>query len=136
MSQDIDKEVAELLAYAYSPADRVTRVAAWARNREAVWDARNRENIITMAAEIQHLESKLAAAQAEAKAARIDKGELWSWTRHVLEQGSAIQQDYASGKYKCYEEFSARVDAAARERADEFTNAIAAALAEREKAKP
>ena len=43
----------------------------------------------------------------------------WSWVRSVLSQGSAIQQDYAAGKYACYEEYAARLDVAARERIDE-----------------
>jgi len=38
----------------------------------------------------------------------------------VLDQGTAIQQDYQAGKYKCYEEFSAHMDAAARDRNDEL----------------
>lgn len=50
----------------------------------------------------------------------VDHGELWSFLRSVLSQGGAIQQDYEAGKFKCYEEYSARVDAAARERADEL----------------
>lgn len=36
--------------------------------------------------------------------------------------------DYAAGKYGGYEAFSARVDAAARERADEFSTRLATAL--------
>lgn len=44
----------------------------------------------------------------------------WSFLRSVLEQGAAIQQDYAAGNHKGYEEYSARLDAAARERADEI----------------
>lgn len=48
------------------------------------------------------------------------EGELWSFFRDMISQGTYIQMDYAAGKYKCYEEFSARLDAAARERVDEF----------------
>jgi len=40
----------------------------------------------------------------------------WSFLRSVLEQGAAIQQDYAAGKYSNYEEYAARIDEAARER--------------------
>lgn len=40
----------------------------------------------------------------------------WSFIRRVLEQGAAIQQDYAAGKYPTYEHYSARIDEAARER--------------------
>lgn len=50
----------------------------------------------------------------------MDDGELWSFFRKLIDQGTAIQQDYTAGKYKCYEEFSARLDAAARERLKEF----------------
>lgn len=40
----------------------------------------------------------------------------WSLCRRILEQGMAIQQDYAAGKYPDYELLSARLDEAARER--------------------
>ena len=50
----------------------------------------------------------------------MKSGELWSFLRSVLDQGTAIQQDYQAGKFKCYEEFSAYIDAAARDRADEL----------------
>ncbi len=55
----------------------------------------------------------------------MDEGEIWSFLRKVIDQGGAIQQDYQAGKYKCYEEYSARMDQAARERVDEFMAAIA-----------
>jgi len=48
------------------------------------------------------------------------EGELWSFFRRLISQGGDIQLDYAAGRYKSYEEYSARVDAAARERVDEF----------------
>lgn len=48
----------------------------------------------------------------------IDDGELWSLFRSVLELGAAIQQDYQAGKFSCYEDFSAHLDKAARERVD------------------
>ena len=54
----------------------------------------------------------------------------WSGVRSVLAQGAAIQQDYAAGKYRDYEEYSARLDAAARERIDD------AALAEKPQEEP
>jgi hypothetical protein len=50
----------------------------------------------------------------------MDRGELWVFFRNLISQGTYIQMDYAAGKFKCYEEFSARLDAAARERVDEF----------------
>jgi len=46
--------------------------------------------------------------------------ELWSFLRNVLSQGGAIQQDYDAGKYNCYEEYSIRLDGAARERAEQL----------------
>lgn len=45
-------------------------------------------------------------------------GEIWSAIRTLLEQGAAIQQDYAAGKYEGYEHYSARLDEAARERVE------------------
>lgn len=50
----------------------------------------------------------------------MTEGQMWSFMRRVLEQGAAIQLDYRAGKYQCYEEYSARLDEAARERADAF----------------
>lgn len=56
-----------------------------------------------------------------ASAWRPDEGELWSLIRRVLEQGAAIQQDYTAGNHKGgYEEYSARMDLAARERVAQF----------------
>lgn len=49
-----------------------------------------------------------------------DDGRLWSMLRNVLEQGAAINMDYAGGKYKTYEEYAARIDVAAHERVDLF----------------
>lgn len=46
----------------------------------------------------------------------MNDGQLWSFLRDVLSQGGDIQCDYHAGKYRCYEEYSARLDAAARER--------------------
>lgn len=45
---------------------------------------------------------------------------MWAFLRSVLTQGAAIQQDYDAGRYGSYEEYSARVDAAARERKAQF----------------
>lgn len=39
----------------------------------------------------------------------------WSLFRKLLSQGASIQQDYAAGRYESYEQFSARLDQAARE---------------------
>lgn len=50
----------------------------------------------------------------------LARGELWSWLKKVMEQGAAIHQDYQSGKHPTYEHYSARMDAAASERADEL----------------
>lgn len=51
-------------------------------------------------------------------------GKLWSLLRSTLEQGGMIQLDYQAGEYKSYEEYSARMDAAARERADQWARAV------------
>lgn len=48
------------------------------------------------------------------------RGELWSLIRRVLEQGTAIEQDNFAGRFPSYEHLSIRLDAAARERIDEF----------------
>ena len=50
----------------------------------------------------------------------MNDGHLWSFLRDVLRQGTNIEQDNQNGAYKSYEEFSARLDAAARERVDQF----------------
>ena len=54
----------------------------------------------------------------------IPHGLLWSFLRAVLEQGSAINNDYHAGKFTSYEEYSARMDEAARELADKLTNIL------------
>lgn len=50
----------------------------------------------------------------------MDDGKLWVFFRQMIDQGTAIQQDYQAGKYASYEEFSARLDEAARERLEQF----------------
>ena len=48
------------------------------------------------------------------------KGELWSWVRSVMSQGADIRCDYDQGVHKGYEAYSARLDVAATERAEEL----------------
>lgn len=60
----------------------------------------------------------------------MDEGKLWSFFRSILSQGISIEQDAQAGRYKSYEELSARLDAAARERLDEFMNAHAPTVSE------
>jgi len=50
-----------------------------------------------------------------------DEGKLWSFLRNVLSQGAAIHQD----KHDHYERYSARLDAAAAERATELLALLA-----------
>lgn len=50
----------------------------------------------------------------------MTEGELWSWVRSVMSQGADIRCDYEQGKHTGYEAYSARLDAAAAERADEL----------------
>lgn len=69
---------------------------------------------------VQKLVSLLAAQRAAGLEEALNRGEVWSFMRRVLSQGGDIQLDYNAGKYKCHEEYSARLDAAARERADQF----------------
>lgn len=64
-----------------------------------------------------------------AEARRIDYGSMWGFMRSVLTQGAAIYQDFAAGNLKDYEEYSARVDAAARERDDELKSLPSATAA-------
>lgn len=54
------------------------------------------------------------------KTIAIPERELWSLVRSILEQGRDIQVAYAYGVYSSYEHCSARVDEAARERADKL----------------
>jgi len=69
----------------------------------------------------KEIDCELAAALAQIEALKKDAEIDWSWIRSVLAQGAAIQQDYAAGKFKGYEEYSARMDEAAREREDQIT---------------
>jgi len=59
-------------------------------------------------------ESRISELEAERD--RLREALSWSFIRTLLSQGMSIQQDYDAGKYKDYEEVSARLDAAARER--------------------
>ena len=61
----------------------------------------------------------------------MDEGKLWSLIRNVLSQGGAIQLDRAS--MSSYEEYSARLDAAAAERVADFTKLADARIAELER---
>ena len=61
----------------------------------------------------------------------MDEGKLWSLIRNVLSQGGAIQLDRAS--MSGYEEYSARLDAAAAERVPDFTKLADARIAEMER---
>jgi hypothetical protein len=53
----------------------------------------------------------------------IDEGKLWSFLRDTLQHGVAIAADHAD---KSYEVFSARMDGAARERAELFNRRVTA----------
>lgn len=66
-----------------------------------------------------------APSDAGQEAWRVD-GELWSALRSVLAQGSAIQQDYVAGRYGNYEEYSSRLDSAARELVSQFRRILSA----------
>jgi len=61
----------------------------------------------------------------------MDEGKLWSLIRNVLSQGGAIQLDRAS--MSGYEEYSARLDAAASERVADFAKLADAQIAELER---
>jgi hypothetical protein len=66
---------------------------------------------------------------------RFSDGELWSFLRSVLQQGRSIEQDNAAGVYARHEQLSARIDAAASERVEEW-NRRATGQTEREAAEP
>jgi hypothetical protein len=50
----------------------------------------------------------------------MTEGELWSFLRSVMSQGADIRTDYDMGVHKGYEAYSARLDAAAAERAEQL----------------
>lgn len=78
------------------------------------------------AEELADLRAQLAAATPAVKVPPMNDGELWSWVRSVLSQGASIQQDYMHNNiYPTYEHYSARLDCAAIERADELTARLA-----------
>jgi hypothetical protein len=58
--------------------------------------------------------------------AAVARFNAWSFCRTLLMQGTAIQQDADVGKYPTYEHQSARVDEAARERAEVLDAVVAA----------
>src|SRR5690348_5354410 len=51
--------------------------------------------------------------------AQLDEGKLWSFLRKVLSQGGDIQMDHTG---KSYEQYSARLDAAAGELVEQFAS--------------
>lgn len=96
------------------------RLLALCGGRADVW-------LSTAACEtIEGLRDRVRELETERAGLQIisDRGELWSFFRDVMSQGTAIQMDYAAGKYGGYEAFSARLDAAARERADQFAGRL------------
>jgi hypothetical protein len=67
--------------------------------------------------------SERSANDVSREAALMDaqiEGELWSWVRSVMCQGADIRVDYDMGNHKGYEAYSARLDAASAERAQEL----------------
>ena len=64
--------------------------------------------------ELQRALARLATGEA------MTEGELWSWVRSVMSQGADIRTDYDMGVHKGYEAYSARLDMAAAERADQL----------------
>lgn len=64
--------------------------------------------------ELQRALARIATGEA------MTEGELWSWVRSVMCQGADIRTDYDMGVHKGYEAYSARLDMAAAERADQL----------------
>lgn len=61
-----------------------------------------------------------ALSQVEVETWNDRRGELWSFIRNCMSQGGDILTDYNEGKYQGYEGYSSRLDAAARERVEEW----------------
>lgn len=78
-------------------------------------------------ATVQRLLAELAERNAAArpgpaqKCVMVPKIDLWEFMRSVLSQGASIYQDYIAGNHADYEQYSARLDIAARERAAMLT---------------
>lgn len=64
--------------------------------------------------ELRRALARLATGEA------MTEGELWSWVRSVMCQGADIRTDYEMGVHNRYEAYSARLDMAAAERADQL----------------
>ena len=71
-----------------------------------------------MSAQVETLAELKLPASRDKEA--IDEGKLWSFLRLVMSQGVDIFHDYNGGRHSCYEAYSARLDAAAAERAKEL----------------
>lgn len=71
------------------------------------------------------LRAFLADHAAPGREPAMNDGKLWSWVRDVMGQGAAIRMDYVAGSYS-FEEYNARLDAAASERAIQLTERLAA----------
>lgn len=82
---------------------------------EGPWDKQDIEAIVQLALAAREYVA-LPSPKAEPERKPVD----WSMVRSLLMQGASIQQDYQAGKYANYEEYSARMDEAARERIAEL----------------
>ncbi len=65
---------------------------------------------------------------------RLTEGGMWSFLRSVMSQGVDIRMDYEQGTHAGYEAYSARLDAAAAERAQGLHAEFLAYAAAREAA--
>lgn len=77
-----------------------------------------------MAAVTKEAEREVKTAVSEAVSSKMRSFSLWSFLRDVLSQGTAIQQDWEHGNLNTYGAYSARMDAAAREREDQLERAL------------
>jgi hypothetical protein len=118
-----DRYWKESLSYMKSVELRVVRATDYDKAAERIEklererdDARTK--LVEAIADSEVLEQERdTALRALAEARRDDEGSLWALFRDILMQGHAIYQDHTRGTY---EELSARLDGAARERVDEF----------------
>jgi hypothetical protein len=96
-----------------APHEKAQRRERWKANAVRVSD-------LCQLPSIDREMEAMSDAKLSSKTLSIPDGELWSLVRSLISQGTYIQMDATAGKYKHSEEFFARIDEAARERAEEI----------------
>ena len=93
----------------------------------------NAYRVMTLADDLTAARQKIA--EQAARIARIDdylERKAWVFIRSCMTQGVSIHEDYLAGNHDGYEAYSARIDAAARERRDALHDALAALQSRKE----